>query len=128
MKKIEKIISLIENGYGFTQMMESAGVDKEELIELMHENETLNKKLRKRFGDDVFEVAKINPENKEEDSEQNETEQEEQKEQDQDVENKPSEMEMLRAEADALGIQYNPMIGAEKLRARIEEFKAQQQQ
>ena len=118
MKKTEKIISLIENGYGFTQMMESAGVDKEELIELMHENETLNKKLRKRFGDDVFEVAKIDPENNEGDPEQNEPEGDEE----------VSELDALKAEADALGIQYNPMIGAEKLRARIEEFKAQQQQ
>ena len=106
MKKTEKIISLIEHGYGFTQMMESAGVDKEELIELMHENETLNKKLRKRFGDDVFEVAKIDPE-------QNEPEGDEE----------VSELDALKAEADALGIQYNAMIGAEKLRARIEEFK-----
>lgn len=105
MKKInEKILELLDNGYGLIQMMEhpEVKINKEELIALMKEDEKLNKKLRKRFGDKFFEVAPAE-------------------------EPKISEIDALKAEADALGIQYNPMIGAEKLRARIEEFKAKQQ-
>lgn len=102
MKKTEKIISLIENGYGLIQTMKhpEVNINKEELLSLMAENAELNKKMRKRFGDEIFENEPEEPENR------------------------PTEMEELRAEADALGIKYNPKIGADKLRARIEEFKA----
>lgn len=107
MKKInEKILELLDNGYGLIQMMEDPEVkiNKEELIALMKDDEKLNKKLRKRFGDKFFEAE--------------EPEQEEPS---------ISEIDALKAEADALGIQYNAMIGVDKLRARIEEFKAKQQ-
>lgn len=101
MKKTEKIISLIENGYGLIQTMEhpEVNINKEELLSLMAENAELNKKMRKRFGDEIFEV-----ENEPEEPEGGEPDNAEQ--------------------ADALGIKYNPQIGADKLRARIEEFKA----
>lgn len=79
-------------------------INKEELIALMKDDEKLNKKLRKRFGDKFFEAE--------------EPEQEEPN---------ISEIDALKAEADALGIQYSAMIGVDKLRARIEEFKAKQQ-
>lgn len=107
MKKInEKILELLDNGYGLIQMMEhpEVKINKEELIALMKDDEKLNKKLRKRFGDKFFEAE--------------EPEQEEPN---------ISEIDALKAEADALGIQYNAMIGVDKLRARIEEFKAKQQ-
>ncbi|GHV47089.1 hypothetical protein FACS189499_03940 [Clostridia bacterium] len=35
----------------------------------------------------------------------------------------PSELELLRAEADSLGVNYHPNIGADKLRERIKEAK-----
>lgn len=107
MKKInEKILELLDNGYGLIQMMEhpEVKINKEELIALMKDDEKLNKKLRKRFGDKFFEAE--------------EPEQEEPN---------ISEIDALKAEADALGIQYKAMIGVDKLRARIEEFKAKQQ-
>lgn len=119
MKKInEKILELLDNGYGLIQMMEhpEVKINKEELIALMKDDEKLNKKLRKRFGDKFFEVAPAEePENGEpaEEPEQEEP--------------NISEIDALKAEADALGIQYSAMIGVDKLRARIEEFKAKQQ-
>lgn len=116
MKKInEKILELLDNGYGLIQMMEhpEVKINKEELIALMKDDEKLNKKLRKRFGDKFFEAEE--PENGEpaEEPEQEEP--------------TISEIDTLKAEADALGIQYKAMIGVDKLRARIEEFKAKQQ-
>lgn len=120
MKKInEKILELLDNGYGLIQMMEhpEVKINKEELIALMKDDEKLNKKLRKRFGDKFFEAEE--PENSDpEQPEDGEPEQEEPN---------ISEIDALKAEADALGIQYNAMIGVDKLRARIEEFKAKQQ-
>ena len=104
MKKInEKILELLDNGYGLIQMMEhpEVKINKEELIALMKDDEKLNKKLRKRFGDKFFEAEEPELE-----------------------EPSISEIDALKAEADALGIQYNAMIGVDKLRARIEEFKA----
>lgn len=148
MKKInEKILELLDNGYGLIQMMEhpEVKINKEELIALMKDDEKLNKKLRKRFGDKFFEVAPAEepensdpeqpednePEQPEGDSEQSESDPEpengEPAEEPEQEEPEISEIDALKAEADALGIQYNPTIGAEKLRARIEEFKAKQQ-
>lgn len=104
MKKInEKILELLDNGYGLIQMMEhpEVKINKEELIALMKDDEKLNKKLRKRFGDKFFEAEEPELE-----------------------EPSISEIDALKAEADALGIQYSAMIGVDKLRARIEEFKA----
>lgn len=110
-------------------------INKEELIALMKDDEKLNKKLRKRFGDKFFEAEE--PENS--DPEQPEDGEPEQLEGDPEPENgepaqepeqeepEISEIDTLKAEADALGIQYNPTIGVDKLRARIEEFKAKQQ-
>lgn len=138
MKKInEKILELLDNGYGLIQMMEhpEVKINKEELIALMKDDEKLNKKLRKRFGDKFFEAEE--PENA--DPEQPEDGEPEQLEGDPEPENgepaeepeleEPSisEIDALKAEADALGIQYSAMIGVDKLRARIEEFKAKQQ-
>lgn len=138
MKKInEKILELLDNGYGLIQMMEhpEVKINKEELIALMKDDEKLNKKLRKRFGDKFFEAEE--PENA--DPEQSEDGEPEQLEGDPEPENgepaeepeleEPniSEIDALKAEADALGIQYSAMIGVDKLRARIEEFKAKQQ-
>lgn len=138
MKKInEKILELLDNGYGLIQMMEhpEVKINKEELIALMKDDEKLNKKLRKRFGDKFFEVEE--PENS--DPEQPEDGEPEQLEGDPEPENgepaeepeleepELSEIDTLKVEADALGIQYKATIGVDKLRARIEEFKAKQQ-
>lgn len=130
MKKInEKILELLDNGYGLIQMMEhpEVKINKEELIALMKDDEKLNKKLRKRFGDKFFEAEEpenADPEQLEGDPEPENGEPAEEPEQE---EPSISEIDALKAEADALGIRYNPTIGAEKLRARIEEFKAKQQ-
>lgn len=123
MKKInEKILELLDNGYGLIQMMEhpEVKINKEELIALMKDDEKLNKKLRKRFGDKFFEAEE--PENSDPEPENGEPAEEPEQE-----EPNISEIDALKAEADALGIQYNAMIGVDKLRARIEEFKAKQQ-
>ena len=128
---------MLDKGYGLIQMMEhpEVKINKEELIALMKDDEKLNKKLRKRFGDKFFEVEE--PENS--DPEQPEDGEPEQLEGDPEPENgepaeepeleEPniSEIDTLKVEADALGIQYSAMIGVDKLRARIEEFKAKQQ-
>lgn len=130
MKKInEKILELLDNGYGLIQMMEhpEVKINKEELIALMKDDEKLNKKLRKRFGDKFFEAEEpenADPEQPEGDPEPENGEPAEEPEQE---EPNISEIDALKAEADALGIQYNAMIGVDKLRARIEEFKAKQQ-
>lgn len=130
MKKInEKILELIDNGYGLIQMMEhpEVKINKEELIALMKDDEKLNKKLRKRFGDKFFEAEEpenADPEQLEGDPEPENGEPAEEPEQE---EPNISEIDALKAEADALGIQYSAMIGVDKLRARIEEFKAKQQ-
>lgn len=130
MKKInEKILELLDNGYGLIQMMEhpEVKINKEELIALMKDDEKLNKKLRKRFGDKFFEAEEpenAEPEQLEGDPEPENGEPAEEPEQE---EPNISEIDALKAEADALGIQYKAMIGVDKLRARIEEFKAKQQ-
>lgn len=127
MKKInEKILELLDNGYGLIQMMEhpEVKINKEELIALMKDDEKLNKKLRKRFGDKFFEAEEpenADPEQLEGDPEPENGEPAEEPEQE---EPNISEIDALKAEADALGIQYHAMIGVDKLRARIEEFKA----
>lgn len=130
MKKInEKILELLDNGYGLIQMMEhpEVKINKEELIALMKDDEKLNKKLRKRFGDKFFEAEE--PENSDPEQLEGDPEPEngEPAEEPELEEPSISEIDALKAEADALGIRYNPTIGAEKLRARIEEFKAKQQ-
>lgn len=62
MKKInEKILELLDNGYGLIQMMEhpEVKINKEELIALMKDDEKLNKKLRKRFGDKFLKLKNL---------------------------------------------------------------------
>ena len=123
-KIVETINDLVDTGYGISQMMEEAEISMEELLEVMSRDELLNKKLRKRFGDAIFDKEPENdPENDPEQTEDGEPEQEESDNGESDDEPEISEIDALKAEADALGIQYNPTIGAKKLKARIEEFK-----
>ena len=112
MKKIEKTIGLIDNGYGISQMMEAVGVEMSELIELMKQDEKLNRKLRRRFGDAIFD-PRVEPENGDPDPANNDGD--------------SPEMASLKQEAKELGISFNPNIGYEKLKARVDEFKAKQQ-
>lgn len=129
-KIAEKIITLVDNGYGLVQLMAEVKIGKVELIDIMKENVELNKKLRKRFGDDTFD-EKVEPEA------ENESETEETEEASEDGEQEESampandgdspELANLKQEAKKLGISFNPNIGYEKLKARVDEFKAKQQ-
>nr|DAF52326.1 MAG TPA: Tho1/MOS11 C-terminal domain [Siphoviridae sp. ct7Qv4] len=129
MKKNEEVISLIENGYGFTQMLDAAKISMDELLGLMKQDEILNRKLRKRFGDERFDQEQEEAENGDPDGGEPDNAEAEQPEDGEPEQEEPkqseavSEIDALKAEADTLGIQYNPTIGAKKLKARIEEFK-----
>lgn len=138
MKKIKDIINYVDNGYGLFQAMREAKVDMAELLSLMKENNELDKKLRKRFGDEAFEEPEAENESEtEEASEDGEQEPEEdvaqgEAEQTQEPampanDGDSPELASLKQEAKELGISFNPNIGYEKLKARVDEFKAKQQ-
>lgn len=57
---------MLDNGYGLIQMMEhpEVKINKEELIALMKDDEKLNKKLRKRFGDKFLKLKNLRTENR----------------------------------------------------------------
>lgn len=108
-KKAMEIIDLINNGYGLYQMMEAAKIKKDELISLMKSHHELNTKIKKRFAK-VEWLSKIpfvgdNIQMGDADS---------------------PEMAALKEEAKKLGVNFNPNIGYEKLKARVEEAKSKQ--
>lgn len=126
-KIAEKIINLVDNGYGLVQLMAEVKIGKVELIDLMKENVELNKKLRKRFGDDTFD-EKVEPETENESETEKAPEDGEQEEPAMPANDGDSpELANLKQEAKKLGISFNPNIGYEKLKARVDEFKAKQQ-
>lgn len=126
-KIAEKIINLVDNGYGLVQLMAEVKIGKVELIDLMKENVELNKKLRKRFGDDTFD-EKVEPETENESETEKAPEDGEQEDTGMPANDGDSpELASLKQEAKKLGISFNPNIGYEKLKARVEEFKAKQQ-
>lgn len=126
-KIAEKIINLVDNGYGLVQLMAEVKIGKVELIDLMKENVELNKKLRKRFGDDTFD-EKVEPETENESETEKAPEDGEQEDNGMPANDGDSpELASLKQEAKKLGISFNPNIGYEKLKARVDEFKAKQQ-
>ena len=106
MKLRDKVVEKIDNGYGIVQLMEALELDKKALVELAETDENVCKKLKKRFKN-IDWVAKITFKGVELPSLDSDT----------------PELAALKAEAKELGIQFNPTIGAEKLRARIAEYK-----
>lgn len=111
MKKHEEAISLIDNGYGIVQLMGKMEIQKKDLISLAEENKILYDKLIKRFKNVEwvqsikFKGAATLPLS----------------------DNDTPELAALKAEATKLGIQFNPNIGVDKLKSRIEEHKAKNQ-
>ena len=108
MEKLQdKLIELIGNGYGINQAMDKQGVKKEDVINLMEEDNDFFKKLKKRFAgtewiDNVVFKGKV-------------------------VELPDGDtpaLAALKAEAKELGVEFNPQIGYEKLKKRVDEFKA----
>lgn len=106
MKLKDKVISYIDNGYGIVQLMTTLNIDKKQLIEIAESDDVLLNKLKKRYVNIEW-VEKINFKGASLPLSDADT----------------PELAALKMEAKELGIQFNPTIGAEKLRARIEEFK-----
>lgn len=103
----KKLLDLIGNGYGINQAMEHLGIKKEDVIKLMQEDNDLYKRLQKRFKgtawiDEVI-YKGVTVELPDGDT---------------------PELAALKAEAQELGIEFNPRIGYDKLKERVDEFKA----
>lgn len=108
-KMQKKMIDLIGNGYGINQAMEHLNIEKKDVIKLMQEDEDFYKKLQKRFsGIDWI----VNTEFKGTSVEL--------------PDGDTPELAALKAEAKELGVEFNPQIGYDKLKKRVDEFKAQQ--
>lgn len=105
-KTANKVIELIGNGYGLSQMMDAAKLDKKSLIELASQEAELRVKLQKRFKGTEW-IDNITRKEPEELPTSNDT----------------PEMAALKAEAKELGVEFNAMIGYDKLKARVDEFK-----
>lgn len=109
MKINDTIKNLVDNGYGIMQLMAAAEITKKQLVEILEADNTLCTKLKKRFKDVgfiqavEFKASQTLPSNTD-----------------------TPQLAALKAEATELGIEFNPNIGAAKLQARINEFKASQ--
>jgi hypothetical protein len=108
-KMQKKLTDLINNAYGINQAMEQLGIEKKDVINLMQEDNELYTKLKKRFAgtkwiDEVIYkgVTAVLPDGD------------------------TPELAALKAEAKELGVEFNPQIGYDKLKKRVDEFKAQQ--
>lgn len=106
----DKLTDLIGNGWGINQAMDKLGMTDKDVIKLMEEDNELCKKLQKRFKGTAWIDAVV-------------------------YKGKPiellvdrdtPELAALKAEARELGIEFNPQIGYEKLKKRVDEFKAKQ--
>lgn len=109
MEKIQKkLIDLVGNGYGINQAMAKLELDEKAVVKLMEEDLELNEKLKKRFKN----IKWLNVPYKGV------------------VNELPTgdtpELAALKAEAKELGIEFNPQIGYNKLKQRVDEFKARQ--
>ena len=103
----DKLIDLINNGWGISQAMDKLGIEKKDVISLMSEDEEVFKKLQKRFkGTEWIDKAVF----KGKTVELNDGD--------------TPEMAALKAEAMELGIEFNPRIGYEKLKERVDDWKA----
>lgn len=110
MEKIQKkLTDLINNGYGINQAMASLGLEKDDTIKLMQEDLELCNKLKKRFKGTVW-VDNVVYKGKTVELPDGDT----------------PELAALKAEANELGIEFNPRIGYDTLKKRVDEFKAQQ--
>lgn len=109
MNKIQdKLIDLLDDGYGINQAMDKLGLKQDDIVALMEENLNLNKKLKKRFaGNEWIEkveykgVKEVLP-----------------------ADGDTPELAALKAEAMELGIEFNPRIGFDTLKKRVDEWKA----
>ena len=105
----DKLIELIGNGYGINQAMDKLGIEKKEVIKLMEEDNDLFKKLKKRFAGNEWIDAVVFKGKVEELSDSD-----------------TPALAALKSEAKELGIEFNPQIGYNKLKQRVDEFKSQQ--
>lgn len=108
-KMQKKLIDLIGNGYGINQAMAKLNIKQPEVVKLMEEDEELYNKLQKRFRGTKW-IDDVKFKGKSETLSATDT----------------PELAALKAEAKELGIEFNPQIGYEKLKKRVDEFKAQQ--
>ncbi len=110
MEKIQKkLTDLINNGYGINQAMGELGLKKNDVVALMQEDEETYKKLQKRYKNiDWIQEVKFTGEKLAL------------------TDGDTPELAALKAEAKELGIEFNPQIGYDKLKKRVDEFKAQQ--
>lgn len=105
-KMSQKVINLVGNGYGINQTMEKLELTKKDITALMEEDEELCKKLKKRFAGTDW-IDAITYKGKTVELSDGDT----------------PEMAALKAEAVELGIEFNPRIGYDKLKERVDEFK-----
>lgn len=108
-KMQKKMLDLIGNGYGINQAMEHLNLEKKDVIKLMQEDEDFYKKLQKRFSG-IDWIVKTEFKGKSVELPDGDT----------------PELAALKAEAKELGIEFNPQIGYDKLKKRVDEFKARQ--
>lgn len=110
MEKIQKkLIDKINNGYGINQAMEKLELDKKAVIKLMEEDLELCQKLKKRFKGTDW-IDEVTYKGKAVELPDGDT----------------PELAALKAEAKELGVEFNPQIGYDKLKKRVDEFKAKQ--
>lgn len=110
MEKMQnKLIDKINNGYGINQAMENLGLEKKDVVKLMEEDLDCLKKLQKRFKGTDW-IDEVTYKGKTVDLPDGDT----------------PELAALKAEAKELGIEFNPQIGYDKLKKRVDEFKAKQ--
>ena len=108
-KMQKKMLDLIGNGYGINQAMEHLNIEKKDVIKLMQEDEDFYKKLQKRFSG-IDWIVKTEFKGKSVELPDGDT----------------PELAALKAEAKELGVEFNPQIGYDKLKKRVDEFKARQ--
>lgn len=108
-KMQKKMLDLIGNGYGINQAMEHLNLEKKDVIKLMQEDEDFYKKLQKRFSG-IDWIVKTEFKGTSVELPDGDT----------------PELAALKAEAKELGVEFNPQIGYDKLKKRVDEFKAQQ--
>jgi hypothetical protein len=108
-KMQKKMLDLIGNGYGINQAMEHLNIEKKDVIKLMQEDEDFYKKLQKRFSG-IDWIVKTEFKGTSVELTDGDT----------------PELAALKAEAKELGVEFNPQIGYDKLKKRVDEFKAQQ--
>lgn len=110
MEKMQnKLINLIGNGYGINQAMETLKLEKKDVIKLMQEDNELCTKLHKRFKGTAW-IEEVKYTGKPVELSDTDT----------------PELAALKAEAKELGVEFNPQIGYDKLKKRVDEFKAKQ--